>query len=586
MRLPYLKATRQQHDVQDVFLGYNHNTQIKANEFFDMQNIAPNSFPMFAPRAPRATVATLNSAQGLISRDALVYVDGDSLYINYNKVIGLVLTTSPKTLISMGAYVIIMPDKKYVNTEDTSDKGSIESLFSLSGSITFTPAKADGNDLGTTYVGVEPPVEPINGQYWVDTSKLETHILRQYSSISSVWVEVLTTFTKITATGIGAYFKQNDAVQISGCTFGGTDAAAKKQIADLNGSKIISQIGDNFIVVPGLLSTTYTQTGATFAAKRKMPSMDFIIESENRLWGCKYGIVDGKTINEIYACALGDFKNWSRYSNISTDSYAASVGTDGKFTGAITYLGYPLFFKESCMHKVYGNFPSNYRIDTIECRGVQEGSGKSLAVVNELLFYKGRTEVLAYDGSLPVGVSEALGGKPYGDAVAGSFKDRYYISMKTGNTYTLFFYDTQKRLWYKEDNTQVTAFAAMDSDLFMLTGNKIIAEFGTTGTLDGAVIFSATSGIIGYHYTNRKYISRLNVRAKLPVSSTLRISFRYDSTGDFMEAGRADGAGFTKTIMMPLKPKRCDHFEMKIEGTGAVEIFSIAKILEVGGDGA
>lgn len=586
MRLPYLKATRQQNDVQDVFLGYNHNTQIKNNEFFDMENISPNSFPMFAPRAPRATVATLNSAQGLISRDALVYVDGDSLYINHNKVVGLVLTTSPKTLISMGAYVIIMPDKKYVNTEDTDDKGSIESAYSYAGDISYVPTRADGNDLGITHVGAEPPAEPINSQYWVDTSQIDAHVLRQYSSMSSVWVDIATTFTKIQAIGIGAFFKQNDAVHISGCSFSGTDDTAKAQIEGLNGSKIINQIGTDYIIVPGLLSTVYTQTDGTLEVKRKMPSMDFIIESENRLWGCKYGIVDGKTINEIYASALGDFKNWSRYSGISTDSYAANVGTDGKFTGAITFLGHPLFFKETCMHKVYGNFPSNYRIDTIECRGVQQGSGKSLAIVNELLFYKGRTEVLAYDGSLPVGVSDALGGKPYSDAVAGSFKDRYYISMKTGNTYTLFFYDTQKRLWYKEDNTQITAFAAMDSDLFMLTGNKIIAEFGTTGTPDGPVRFSATSGIIGYYYTNRKYVSRLNVRAKLPVLSTLRISFRYDSTGDFMEAGKADGAGFTKTIMMPLKPKRCDHFEMKIEGTGAVEIFSIAKILEVGGDGA
>ena len=287
-----------------------------------------------------------------------------------------------------------------------------------------------------------------------------------------------------------------------------------------------------------------------------------------------------------FTSALGDFKNWSRFAGVSTDSYAASVGTDGKFTGAITFLGHPLFFKETCMHKVFGNFPSNYQIDTTECRGVQYGSGKSLAIVNELLFYKGRTEVLVYDGSLPVGVSDALGGVQYTDAIGGAFKDRYYISMKTGNTYTLFFYDTQKKIWYKEDNTQVTDFAALDNDLYLLVGNDIKAEFGTVGSKDVAVAYSATSGIIGYNYANRKYISRLNVRAKLAVGSSLSIAFRYDSRGDFDVVGGVESSGFVKTEMIPLKPKRCDHFEMRITGTGDAQIFSIAKVLEVGGDGA
>ena len=39
------------------------------------------------------------------------------------------------------------------------------------------------------------------------------------------------------------------------------------------------------------------------------------------------------------------------------------------------------------------------------CRGVQKGSWRSLCVVNEVLYYKGRTEICAYDGSVPVAVS-------------------------------------------------------------------------------------------------------------------------------------------------------------------------------------
>ena len=71
--------------------------------------------------------------------------------------------------------------------------------------------------------------------------------------------------------------------------------------------------GDDYIVVTGIIDTVAIQKadqGAVTVA-RKMPNMDYIVESENRLWGCRYGdSIDGQIVNEIYACKLGDFKNW------------------------------------------------------------------------------------------------------------------------------------------------------------------------------------------------------------------------------------------------------------------------------------
>ena len=56
-------------------------------------------------------------------------------------------------------------------------------------------------------------------------------------------------------------------------------------------------------------------------------------------------MTDGKAVNEIYASKLGDFKNWNCYAGRSTDSYVATRGSDGPFTGAADYLGSPLFFR-------------------------------------------------------------------------------------------------------------------------------------------------------------------------------------------------------------------------------------------------
>ena len=175
-----------------------------------------------------------------------------------------------------------------------------------------------------------------------------------------------------------------------------------------------------------------------------MPLLDFVIESGNRLWGCRYGEnANGDVVNEIYASKLGDFKNWNCFMGISTDSYVASCGTDGQWTGAITHLGYPIFFKENYLHKVYGNYPSNYQIQTTECRGVQKGCGKSLAIVNEKLFYKSINGICVYDGSLPSEISQAFGDIRYSEAVGGSHNNKYYVSMKSeeDNKYYLFVFD-------------------------------------------------------------------------------------------------------------------------------------------------
>ena len=84
-----------------------------------------------------------------------------------------------------------------------------------------------------------------------------------------------------------------------------------------------------------LLEPYFTTTQNTpITISRKMPKMDFVIESNNRLWGCRYGENnDGDTVNEIYCSKQGDFKNWQCFEGVATDSYVASCGTDGEWTG-------------------------------------------------------------------------------------------------------------------------------------------------------------------------------------------------------------------------------------------------------------
>lgn len=597
MFLPKLNKIATSRDIVDVFKGYNHNLRIGEREFYDMKNLTSSYFPVLAPRGKRGVYeypegsGDDHTPNGLIAKDALCYVDGTKLYINNKEVDGLVLSDSPKQLVSMGAYIIIMPDKKYVNTKDFTDMGNIEASFPATEGATVTATyemcKIDGTIYTDTVKQSSAPENPTNMQLWIDTSSTP-HSLKQYSETSKVWNQIATTYVKISAPNIASSFKQYDAVKISGIP-----TERIPQLKDLEGKVSVlwdahhdeEESSNDYIVVIGFIDEVVTHE-TELHIERRMPVMDFIIESENRLWGCRYGEnANGDVVNEIYASKLGDFKNWNCFMGLSTDSYTASCGTDGQWTGAITHLGYPLFFKENFVHKVYGNYPANFQIQTTACRGVQKGCGKSLAIVNEMLFYKTRGGICAYDGSLPAEISSALGEISYSDAVGGGHNNKYYISMKSSENgnFVLFVYDTSKGMWHKEDEIKVEDFCSCDGELYAIANGQIKTLLGSGKKDSEEVNWMAESGIIGTAKPDKKYISNIIVRMSLKVGTRVMFSIQYDSCGEWETVYTAKGVNLS-SFSIPIKPKRCDHFRLRIEGVGDARILSITKTIEQGSD--
>lgn len=577
---PTLKGVQTERQYTEEFKGYNHNLRVREGEFYDMQNLTSDYYPILSPRAGRRAYVSGINPQGLITKDNLCYVDGADFVIDkYPVQMGLSTDPAdcPKTLVSMGAYVLIFPDKKYINTLDITDFGNIDAEWQSTGAVTFSLCTIDGAEYTDTVVSGTAPTSPANGAYWIDTGSTP-HALKQYSASSENWVTIATTYIKISAEGIGKAFKQWDGVTIEG--------VADEKLQALNNTMIIQTIADDYIVVIGIIDTM-TEQDEQLTVSRKMPAMDFVTESENRLWGCRYGTNNkGEVVNEIYACKLGDFKNWNSFQGISTDSYAASCGTDGQFTGAITHLGYPLFFKENCVHKVYGNMPSNYQIQTTTLRGVQKGSGKSLAIVNELLFYKASSGICVYDGSLPVEINAAFGQERYSEAVGGVYDNKYYVSMKgIDGSWNLFVYDQQKAMWHKEDNFRADCFACARDVFYAIehgTG-EIIELAGSEHSIE-RVEWMAETGDLGLGDPNMKYISRLTVRINLDVGSKVDFDALYDHERKWVHLATLEGTSL-RTFTFPLRTRRCDHMKLRIKGRGDAKIYSIAKVVEGGSAG-
>lgn len=360
-----------------------------------------------------------------------------------------------------------------------------------------------------------------------------------------------------------------------------------QQIESLNTTNLIYGCGDDYIIVAGLLNEN-RELSTDLVVEMKIPDLDYVCEANNRIWGCTYSEKDGTITNELRCCSLGDFRNWYRFEGTSQDSYVATVGSDGNFTGAYALQGYPLFFKEDFMHKVTGYMPSNFTLNTVRCRGVQDGSWRSMATVNEALFYKGRNDVMTYDGSLPYAVSAKLGTEIFTDAVGGGYRDKYYLCMKDEkgmpHVYVL---DTAKGLWHKEDNADITHMATSDGELVMAIrqGSKTLLKTprhrqDEKETYD----WSATFGTIGYTDEQQKYLSRYNIRAQMTEGSRMKVEMQYDSSGKWEELGTYRSPRL-QTFLLPIIPKRCDHCQLRISGDGQINIYAIAREYERGGDG-
>ena len=176
----------------------------------------------------------------------------------------------------------------------------------------------------------------------------------------------------------------------------------------------------------------------------------------------------------------------------------------------------------------------------------------------------------------------------YPDAVGGSFGEKYYLSMQDGaDGWHLFTYDVRKGLWHREDSLHALCFARVDDSLFCID-----ADDGKLWDLQGAqgapeitrnIPWMAESGAQYYEYTDRKYLSRYDFKLKLEQGGRLEIWVDYDSAGEWTLAGEIEGRGL-ETVVVPIRPRRCDHMRIRLKGCGEVRIFSITRILRKGSD--
>lgn len=586
MYFPIFNEVIRNREITNVFGGYSHKLSCAEGQFYDMKNMTSKYFPMLSPRKSRDITAVLSKPQGIIDKEDLWWIDDGKLYRNGTEIPlseGL-LVDSPKTMVKMGAYIVIFPDKVWVKVDNdgVAEHGKLENFYKLfvGEKVTFSIADQSGNVITWHDAEYYKNNDPKEGDYQLNVSESGKASLKVFSATTGIWMGVTSTYMQIKADGIGKGFEADDGVKVTcdsnkgsfGNIFVNDEGDGKYSV----NTYIVSRTDDS-ITIPGIYYDAETErTDINLEVKRAVPSMSYVTECFNRLWGCSE---DG---HEIYCSKLGDVRNWNSFRGNATDSWAATIGSDGVFTGAITYGGYPMFFKEDSFIKIAVSSMGAHQTKETACRGVQKGSGNSLSILNEVLYYKSASCICAYNGGLPYSISDDLGDDRYYDAVAGSVGDSYYISMRGDDgKYGLFVFDVKNGIWCKEDDTQAIRFCRHSDKLYFIDSEGNLTS--VDGTNEGAFDWFVESGVIGYSSPDNKYVAKINVRLTLELGTNVDFYLQYDSSGEWVHLFNMSGKG-TRSFAVPIIPRRCDHFKYRIIGKGDCKIHSVTKTIEEGSE--
>lgn len=346
-------------------------------------------------------------------------------------------------------------------------------------------------------------------------------------------------------------FKAGDTVTISGCG---------EALEDNNTTFTIDRIVGNTIYAAADIFTAGTETQVV-TISRTVPQLDYICEANNRVFGCS------NSDNTVYVSALGDPTNMFTYERVATDSFTCAVGSPGAFTGCAKYSSSVLFFKEDKIHKMLGTYPGDFALYTYEVEGVQAGSDRSLTVINEMLYYKGKHGIYAYSGGVPNLISACFGERIFYEAIGGTDGINYLVAMKDGeDSGYLFSFHTEKGLWTLEERDLLAVdMIRQGLDLYILCADgTLYAEGKGTDLSDSEwhVQFTPLYETI----QGKKTYSRLLLRAELPCGSYMIVDMRTDG-GRWVELGKITGKS-EAVIPIRIPVNRCDKFEVRLSGKG------------------
>lgn len=596
MTLPYAAQGAGQTLVwQDSFGGLDRRLGAKDGAITAMENMTGDHWPVMSPRPPRRKSAQIENPYALGGADKLFWVSGTQFY--YNGAAKGTVTTGPKRFSCLGSYVVIWPDKRYYNAQ-TDTFGALEaSIASGWGEVMSMPSPSglstERNCLympGCNAENIFAPNEAVRISGCDDAKNNKTLVIREidgsylYFYDESFSLPATLRYEAGEGLAVGDYcfynpqgeiyysFAVETAVPV-GCSLILGMNSMEIAVVTVDGTQlqtITAELGA-WPEATELTMQEYcppqTQSG-TVTVSREVPALEHCFQCANRLWG-----VAG---NAIWCSYLGDPKVWYNFDQKATACWSVEAGSPGAFTAACAYGGYPLFFKEDHIYRVYGTKSANFQLFDTQTLGVEAGSAKSLAVVGQTLYYKSRAGFAAYAGGVPRLIDAALGTERRQDAAAGTDGRKYYVSCREGSAWSLLVYDAQNGLWHREDDSRAVDFAWCGGELYMLCADGGLWMIGRVRASGGESEGVFESGCELAPMTGSGYDAVTRLYFRVSAEGALTAEVEYDGSGVWEKMTSIAGQS-RRVRTVELVPRRCGEFRVRLRGRSDWKLWALGR---------
>ena len=183
MKMPKLRELARERQMLPAFRGYHRAQRISDGEFYTMENLSSDHYPVLSTRAPRRLAPLDGTITGMAGYDMLYYVANGTLY-QQNITTGTVnsmmtgLPTMIETqIVRMGGYLLAIGLSSHQICEISNPLLTQEDIDKeVTGQFQYAPCTMDGTTI-TPVVQAVAPTSPADGSYWMDTSG-DVHVLK------------------------------------------------------------------------------------------------------------------------------------------------------------------------------------------------------------------------------------------------------------------------------------------------------------------------------------------------------------------------------------------------------------------------
>lgn len=591
--IPYNTGLQKLTQVQ--FGGLRHNDNCQSGEIYDMWNLASEHQPYLGTREARGTVSAAPDycLRMYADEDSFLWITEDGLwYENRNngfmvRLRYLELDEAQKSyFVKFGDRVILMPRKQIINVKYP--------IIGVGGDI--VPEATQTGQAFIQAVDDRWLIWVWNGAEWqfawsyavtdIDMSVEVENVIVMNGTIFEEPATANTILLPVDSDTVQTKWglAEGDAVTISGMSYtvNNRTAVLREILAKPEGMTEL-HFSDNIFYIPDE-AESYEEK--KIKLERLMPEMDFLFEHGNRLWGAKG--------EEVFASKVGDPRNWNVFDGLATDSWHLQTQQGNKITGGCSFL-YPRFFREKGMITVYGSIPSGFQTQEQDMPGVKEGENRSLCQCGGLLSYLSPQGIVLFDGDGAYIQDQVFGGWEISGVIGASDGQKLYLYADLGKhpeadgerMRAILVYDSQKGMWTKEMTRPTNDLWYAGGLVMMLVrmneqGEVIDLAGGIRQASENSVYGMVEFGDFTADNPDRKGLQKLQIRLELGEGAYLNVWASHDG-GDWRMVGSVSTMS-KKSINLPVILRRCDHFRIKIEGTGPWKIYSMSRKIYIGSD--